>query len=178
MSVPVQGPAHRCYARETCLARAPRRRRDNVTRASLARPVDVGAEPARVLGVAQRGEAEGVLDGAQQRVVVVAGVVPGAGRDERRQQHGAGATAAQAVDAGQRRRSGRGPRRSRRRRRSGSSVSASSKVTTSRPSCWYAGEARIFGIQVLSHSSAVTRPPGRPSTHGLSWPSLQRFGVM
>src|SRR6476661_10020999 len=60
----------------------------------------------------------------------------------------------------------------------GSLVSASSKVTTRRPSCWYAGDARIFGIQVFSHSSALASPPGRPSTQGLSWPSSHRLGVM
>src|SRR5690348_10130087 len=56
--------------------------------------------------------------------------------------------------------------------------SASSKVTTSMPSRRNAGDARIFGIQVASQASALTSPPGRPSTHGASWPSSQRFGVM
>src|SRR6478735_4604294 len=56
-------------------------------------------------------------------------------------------------------------------------VSASSKVTTSSPSA-IAGELRITGTYLRSHASALTSPPGCPSTHGSSWPSLHRFGVM
>src|SRR6476619_5469495 len=58
------------------------------------------------------------------------------------------------------------------------STSASSKGTTSIPPCLYAREARIRGTQALRSASADTRPPGRPSTHGLSCPSSHRFGVM
>jgi len=57
-------------------------------------------------------------------------------------------------------------------------LSASSKVTISRPFFWYAGDARILGTQRFSHLLAVTRPPFRPSTHGLSCASLHKFGVM
>jgi hypothetical protein len=56
--------------------------------------------------------------------------------------------------------------------------SASSNVTTSSPSRPNAGEARIFGIHSASHASALASPPGRPSTHGASWPSLHRLGTI
>ena len=34
------------------------------------------------------------------------------------------------------------------------------------------------GTHVRRKASAVTRPPGRPSTHGESCPSLHRFGTI
>src|SRR5260221_11878806 len=54
--------------------------------------------------------------------------------------------------------------------------SASSKVTISRPSFLNAGDARIFGTHVWSHALAEVSPPGLPSGHLASWPSLQRLG--
>src|SRR4051812_21651003 len=57
-------------------------------------------------------------------------------------------------------------------------ASASSNVMTSIPLSLNAGAFVIFGIHARSHASALFNPPGRPSTHGASWPSLQRFGVM
>src|SRR5579884_516400 len=55
---------------------------------------------------------------------------------------------------------------------------ASSNRTTSRPSRRYAGEAMIRGTHLRRNLSAVTRPPGRPSGHGESWPSSHTSGVM
>ena len=60
----------------------------------------------------------------------------------------------------------------------GPDTSASSKVTTSIPSCLNAGDARIRGTHCDKKASDDTRPPGSPSTQGASWPSWQRFGVM
>src|SRR6478736_5630045 len=56
--------------------------------------------------------------------------------------------------------------------------SASSNVTINMPPALYAGDARIFGAHFWRNASADFRPPGRPSLHGSSWPSLQTFGVM
>src|SRR5450759_5205295 len=56
--------------------------------------------------------------------------------------------------------------------------SDSSAVMTRAPSVLNAGELRILGTQILSQASTLTRPPGWPSTHGESWPSWHRFGVM
>ncbi len=56
--------------------------------------------------------------------------------------------------------------------------SASSKVTITSPWSLYAGECRIFGTHFWRNTLALTSPPGLPSTHGESCPSLQRFGVM
>src|SRR4051812_30531817 len=52
-----------------------------------------------------------------------------------------------------------------------------SKVTTSRPSFLYAGEARIFGTQVERKASAAAGPPGCPAGHSAVEPALQRPGV-
>src|ERR1700738_2835769 len=57
-------------------------------------------------------------------------------------------------------------------------LDASSKMTASRSPCCYAGESTIWGTQVCRNWSGETSPPGWPSTHGASWPSWQRFGVM
>src|SRR6476620_11771848 len=56
--------------------------------------------------------------------------------------------------------------------------SDSSNVMSSRPSCLYADELRMVGTVALSHSSADVRPPGCPSTQGVSCPSWHRLGVM
>jgi len=61
---------------------------------------------------------------------------------------------------------------------SDSTLSDSSKVIMSRPSFRNAGESRMRGTHSRSQASALTRPPGSPSTQGASWPSWQRFGVM
>lgn len=42
----------------------------------------------------------------------------------------------------------------------------------------YAGLSVITGTHWRSHASTATSPPGLPSMHGLSWPSLQRFGLI
>src|SRR4051812_49426871 len=57
-------------------------------------------------------------------------------------------------------------------------LSDSSKVTITRPPSAYAGDLVILGIQVFRKSFALWRPPGLPSTHGSSCPSLHRSGVM
>ena len=51
-------------------------------------------------------------------------------------------------------------------------------MITSSPSALNAGDARIFGTHCFTHVSAVDKPPGRPSLHGGSCPSLHTFGVM
>src|SRR6478672_8702687 len=56
--------------------------------------------------------------------------------------------------------------------------SDSSKVITRTPSCLNAGEDVMAGTHCLSHSSALARPPGCPSTQGESCPSWQRLGVI
>src|SRR5450755_2905936 len=60
------------------------------------------------------------------------------------------------------------------------SVSDSSKVTSSRPSFLNAGELVIFGTQVWRNVSMLASAEGLPCwlTHGASWPSLHRLGVM
>ena len=57
------------------------------------------------------------------------------------------------------------------------SLSASSKVTISRPSR-NAGEPTIRGTHVRRNVSAAFRPPAPPSAHVASCPSAQRSGVM
>ena len=57
-------------------------------------------------------------------------------------------------------------------------VTSPAKATISRPSALYAGEARIFGTHVARNASAAASPPGVPSMHGDSVPSLQRLGAM
>src|ERR1700756_1506704 len=47
-----------------------------------------------------------------------------------------------------------------------------------RPSCWNAGDAVIIGTHFCKNASALVRPPGWPFTHGASWPSSHRFGVI
>src|SRR5664280_533823 len=60
------------------------------------------------------------------------------------------------------------------------STSASSKVISSRPSFLNAGEPVILGTQVRRKVSTLVTPEGLPGwfTHGASWPSLHRLGVM
>src|SRR5215472_8564243 len=58
------------------------------------------------------------------------------------------------------------------------SSSDSSNVMISNPSLRNAGEETILGTHVCNQRSAETSPPGRPSLHGESCPSLQTFGVM
>ena len=58
------------------------------------------------------------------------------------------------------------------------SPSASSNVTSSRPLSLKAGEFVIRGTQSWRNEFAWVIPPGPPSAHGVSWPSLQRSGVM
>src|SRR5665213_2785855 len=60
------------------------------------------------------------------------------------------------------------------------SVSASSKVTSKRPSFLNAGELVMRGTQVCRKVSMLVRPESLPCwlTQGASWPSLHRLGVM
>src|SRR3954452_6539176 len=57
-------------------------------------------------------------------------------------------------------------------------LSDSSEVMTSRPSFLNAGDDVMRGTQRRRNASTDFSPPGRPSAHGSSCPSLQRSGVM
>ena len=97
---------------------------------------------------------------------------------ERRDDHRADAAAARARDARQRRvRPGPSPQHADA-SASGAPNSASSKVITSMPSAERGRREDLRHPRRGGTRRRVTSPPGRPSTHGSSWPSLQRFGVM
>src|SRR3954464_12019646 len=57
-------------------------------------------------------------------------------------------------------------------------LSAPSDVMTSKPSFLNAGDEVMRGTQTRRNASTDFSPPGLPSAHGSSCPSLQRSGVM
>jgi hypothetical protein len=119
-------------------------------------------------GVAEVWQAENVLDGAQQRVVVVADGADGAGPDERGQQDRPDAAAAGPFFPGSSTFGCAGPRLDVSPQQAAESL-PSPKVITMRPPSRKGGEAMIFGTHWARNLSAWVS-----SGAGARWPQSAR----